>query len=394
MLFEHRAVAFLDENRDLFVARVAALKNTAFRDEEKDNAKQNGAVKIAGGVDAFAWSASGDGLVAASRGGEVTAWHCASAFFVDPDMITYTRSVTETPARGQGVVVELFDGNRATIRGGDGAVATTSVSSSSAAFFPALHAHCAEKQWDRAIRLCRFVRDDALWATLATRAMAVDELESASIAYAALEAIEKVRFVEKARAMPSVARRSAELRAFRREHEEAERILLGAGLVFRAVELNLRLLDWDRALALALEHRTHIDTVLHCRAEHLRRAGGRREDKPAYAAAAREVEVSEEQVEAKIAREREREKTRVAREETARAGAKDRSRVAPTAKPSAAKAPEACSPPAWAAMAPRPISSPCPAAAAVNPPPSIQSTSVFTSSKWKARKFTRTPSPP
>ena len=336
--FEHRAVAFLDENRDLFVARVAALKNTAFRDEEKDNAKQNGAVKIAGGVDAFAWSASGDGLVAASRGGEVTAWHCASAFFVDPDLITYTRSVTETPARGQGVVVELFDGNRATIRGGDGAVATTSVSSSSAAFFPALHAHCAEKQWDRAIRLCRFVRDDALWATLATRAMAVDELESASIAYAALEAIEKVRFVEKARAMPSVARRSAELRAFRREHEEAERILLGAGLVFRAVELNLRLLDWDRALALALEHRTHIDTVLHVRAAHLRR-GGRREDKPAFAAAAREVEVSEEQVRAKIAREREREKALPAREETARAGAKDRNRAAPKAKPSAAKAP-------------------------------------------------------
>jgi len=166
----------------------------------------------------------------------------------------------------------------------------------------------------------------------------VDELESASIAYAALEAIEKVQFVEKARAMPSVARRSAELRAFRREHEEAERILLGAGLVFRAVELNLRLLDWDRALALALEHRTHIDTVLHVRAAHLRR-GGRREDKPAFAAAAREVEVSEEQVRAKIAREREREKALPAREETARAGAKDRNRAAPKAKPSAAKAP-------------------------------------------------------
>ena len=55
-------------------------------------------------------------------------------------------------------------------------------------------------------------------------------------------------------------------------------------------------------------------------------------------------EVSEEQVEAKIAREREREKTLVAREETARAGAKDRSRVAPTAKPSAAKAPVAARP--------------------------------------------------
>ena len=37
--FEHRAVAFLDENRDLFVARVAAVKGTAFRDEKKDDGK-------------------------------------------------------------------------------------------------------------------------------------------------------------------------------------------------------------------------------------------------------------------------------------------------------------------------------------------------------------------
>ena len=369
--FSERAVAFLDENRDLWIARVDALRLSAATNGEKETTreKENDAtiagsvsaeassvsskrrttrrypVKIAGGVDAFAWSESGDGLVAASRGGEVKTWHCATAFFVDPDLVATTTAVTTFGrAFGDGVSIERFDGTRATIRGGDGAVSVSSASGETAAFFPALHEQCGDKQWDRAIRLCRFIRDDALWACLAVRAVAVDECDTAIIAYAALEAIEKVNFLRKARAAPSVARRSAELKLFRREPEEAERVLLGAGLVFRAVELNLRLMDWDRALALALEHRTHIDTVLHCRAEHLRRAGGRREDKPAYAAAAREVEVSEEQVEAKIAREREREKTLVAREETARAGAKDRSRVAPTAKPSAAKAPVAARP--------------------------------------------------
>ena len=92
--------------------------------------------------------------------------------------------------------------------------------------------------------------------------------------------------------------------------------------------------------ALTVEEKKQVGPkrVLHVRAAHLRR-GGRREDKPAFAAAAREVEVSEEQVRAKIAREREREKTLPAREETARAGTKDRNRAASKAKPNAAKAP-------------------------------------------------------
>ena len=339
-------VAFLDENRDLFVARVASLPREKNASDDS-RSKNTFPVRLAGGVDAFAWSESGDGLVAASRGGAVTAWHCVRAVFVDPDLVRITRSVTETTERfcGESLVVERFDGNRATIRGGDGAVRVLSVYGQNGTFFPTLHADCSMRRWDRAIRLCRFVRDDALWAVLAVRAVAVDELETAQIAYAALEAIEKVRFLEKARLTPNVARRAAELAAFRREPEEAERVLLGAGLVFRAIELNLRLFDWDRALALALEHRTHIDTVLFFRAAYLRRSG-RREDKSAFAAAAREVEVSEERVRMKMAQEREREKnfSLPAREETkAGAGAKEQGRVASSkaAKPGAAKAPAA-----------------------------------------------------
>ena len=363
---ESRAVAFLDEHGDLFFARVETPRASAdgeskTRDREdratahaaraaaavgsnafRGNAARRSPTKIASGVDAFAWSESGDGLVAASRDGRVTSWHCASAFFVDPDLVEPTRSVSAHAAFGRGVSIERFDGSRATIRGGDGALATASGSARSA-FFPELHARCGDKQWDRAIRLCRFVRDDASWACLAVRAVAAGELDTAIIAYAALEAIEKVRFLRKAKKTSSVARRSAELKLFRREPEEAERVLLSAGLVFRAVELNLRLMDWDRALALALEHGTHVDTVLHCRAEHLRRAGGR-EDKPAFSAAAREIEVSPARVRAKVTRERERERTLVAREKTARHGAKDQNRVALEAKPSAARAPAATRP--------------------------------------------------
>ena len=352
--FEARLVAFVDENRDLFVARVASLPKGDAKDDSRKQTLSKKAglrafpVRLAGGVDAFAWSESGDGLVAASKSGAVTAWHCACAVFVDPDLVRTTRSVTETTARGDGLVVERFDGNRVTIRSGDGAICVSSVYGQNGTFFPTLHADCENRQWDRAIRLCRFVRDDSLWACLAARAVAVDELEPAAIAYAALEQIEKVRFIEKLRATPNVARRAADWAAFKREPEEAERILLGAGLVFRAIELNLRLFDWDRALEIALEHKTHIDTVLCFRAAYLRRSG-RREDKKDFVAAAREVEVSEERVRMKMAQEREREKNMppsAAREATKTGTvAKEQGRVASSkAKPGAAKASAAARP--------------------------------------------------
>jgi intraflagellar transport protein 80 len=118
--------------------------------------------------------------------------------------------------------------------------------------------------------------------------------------------------------------------------------------VFRAIELNLRLFDWDRALEIALEHKTHIDTVLCFRAAYLKRSG-RREDKKDFVAAAREVEVSEERVRMKMAQEREREKNMpsAAREEKLKtgAGSKEQGRVVSSkAKPGAAKASAAARP--------------------------------------------------
>lgn len=49
---------------------------------------------------------------------------------------------------------------------------------------------------------------------------------------------------------------------YRRQPAEAEALLLGAGLVYRAVKLNVKLFRWQRALELAQKHRQHVDTVL------------------------------------------------------------------------------------------------------------------------------------
>ena len=60
-------------------------------------------------------------------------------------------------------------------------------------------------------------------------------------------------------------------RRYKRKPEEAESILLQASppLLYRAIKMHLRLFKWDKALELAVKHRTHVDTVLAYRAKYL-----------------------------------------------------------------------------------------------------------------------------
>jgi len=50
---------------------------------------------------------------------------------------------------------------------------------------------------------------------------------------------------------------------------DAEQILLSNHLVYRAIELNIRLFRWKRALQLAVQHSVHIDTVVAFRNQYL-----------------------------------------------------------------------------------------------------------------------------
>ena len=45
-------------------------------------------------------------------------------------------------------------------------------------------------------------------------------------------------------------------------YQDAENSLLQAGLVFRAILLNIFLHQWDKALDLSMKHQSHVDTVV------------------------------------------------------------------------------------------------------------------------------------
>lgn len=74
---------------------------------------------------------------------------------------------------------------------------------------------------------------------------------------------------------PLAELRNSELAAYRRLPDEAESILLQAAppLVYRAIKLNIRLARWQRALDIAVQHSTHVDTVLWYRQKYLAGVG-------------------------------------------------------------------------------------------------------------------------
>lgn len=61
--------------------------------------------------------------------------------------------------------------------------------------------------------------------------------------------VDKVHYIIYMKDLPCEEARQAELMLFRRRSEEAESILLQAGLTYRAISLNIRLFNWDRYIS-------------------------------------------------------------------------------------------------------------------------------------------------
>eukprot|EP00050_Salpingoeca_kvevrii_P014961 m.42262 g.42262 ORF g.42262 m.42262 type:complete len:226 (+) comp6080_c0_seq4:2-679(+) len=176
--------------------------------------------------------------------------------------------------------------------------------------YPALlHKYQMASQWGDAIRLARFVKDDKIWASLATMAAAARELDTAEMAYAAIDEVDKVEYIQHIKQIPTVEGRNAAMALFCKQPEEAESILLQAGLIFRAIELNCNQHNWEKALDLAVRKKTHIDTVVALRQRHLARFN-KEETNTKFIQYGESMEVDWESIKAKIAAEEEAERSR------------------------------------------------------------------------------------
>ena len=95
-------------------------------------------------------------------------------------------------------------------------------------------------------------------------ALAKRQLDTAEQALAEINEVTKVEYIQYIKSIPSDEGQQAELALFRRQPEEAERVLLQASppLVYRAIKMNLNIFRWERALELSLRHKQHLETVL------------------------------------------------------------------------------------------------------------------------------------
>ena len=73
--------------------------------------------------------------------------------------------------------------------------------------------------------------------------------------------------------MPSEPSRNAALALYCKKVAEAEQILLTARLFYRAIKLNIKLYRWERALDIAINNKTHVDTVIAYRNKFLEQYG-------------------------------------------------------------------------------------------------------------------------
>lgn len=245
---EDRKVFFIDRNRDLYLARLAT----------------KGAYKLHAQVDTAAWNDTSEVLVAIADGKMLT-WSYPNMVYVDRTLISEIVEARDGADFLKMASISTFVGSSVTVRRADGTVLAATVSP-----YPSmLYEFTATADWDKAVRLCRYVKSKGLWTCLAGMALHRRHLETAEIALAAIDCVDKLYFVLYVKAIASDERRNAELALYSGNIDEAEAILLQAHpkpLIYRAIKMNIRLFRWDRALDLAIKHTTdagtHVDTVL------------------------------------------------------------------------------------------------------------------------------------
>ncbi|NXU94950.1 IFT80 protein, partial [Xiphorhynchus elegans] len=261
-LTSERKIAFIDKNRDLYITSV------------KRFGKEQKIVKIGTMVQSLAWNDTAN-ILCGIQDSRFTVWYYPNTVYVDKDLLPKTLYEKDASEFSKNPQIVCFVGNQITIRRADGSLVHLNVSP-----YPGiLHDYVRASRWADAVRLCRFVKDQTLWACLAAMAVANKDMATAEIAYAAIGEIDKVQYINSIKDLPSKESRMAHMLLFSGNTQEAETLLLQSGLVYQAIQLNINLYNWDRALDLAVKHKTHVDTVLAYRQKFLEDFGKKETNK-------------------------------------------------------------------------------------------------------------------
>ncbi|XP_062833582.1 intraflagellar transport protein 80 homolog isoform X2 [Anolis carolinensis] len=287
-----RKIAFIDKNRDLYITSV------------KRFGKEQKVIKIGTMVHTLAWNDTCN-ILCGLQDTRFTVWYYPNVVYVDKDLLPKTLCDKDASEFSKNPQIVSFVGSQVTIRRADGSLIHINISP-----YPSiLHEYANNSKWEDAMRLCRFVKDQTLWACLAAMAVSNKDMNTAEVAYAAVGEIDKVQYISSIKDLPSKESRLAHILLFSGNIQDAETLLLQAGLIYQAIQVNINLYNWERALELAVKHKTHVDTVLAYRQKFLDDFG-KKETNQRFLQYAEGLEVDWDKIKAKIeleiAKERER----------------------------------------------------------------------------------------
>ncbi|XP_039865207.1 intraflagellar transport protein 80 homolog isoform X2 [Simochromis diagramma] len=289
-----RKIALIDKNRDLYLTTVRHL------------GREPKICKIGSMVHSMAWNDAAN-ILCGIQDNQLTVWYYPSVVFTDKELLPKTLCIKDGSEFRRAPQVLNYIGTKVTLRQGDGSLVYSSVLP-----FPALlHEYSISARWEDALRLCCYAKDQSLWACLAGMAMANRELTTAEMAYAAIGELPRVQYINFLREQPSKESSLAHMLLFSGQVQEAEAAFLQAGLIYQAIQVNIDLYNWERALELAVKHKTHVDTVLAYREKFLQKFG-RKETNKRFLQYSEGVEVDWEKIQAKIEMELSKERERAA----------------------------------------------------------------------------------
>eukprot|EP01083_Nonionella_stella_P059430 155478_1 len=247
-----RKLAFIDCNKDLFIIK------------PHHHATYAAPFKLKTIVDCVAWHPDCD-LLFALADKQLIIWYYPDIVWCDIDLLAYSIVKLDTNNIGNNAQIISIQDTLIRVRKENGDEEMIKFSALPLTIYEMIR----DGKWDKALRLCHICNEQSLWGALTGLAIDNGQIEIALQGLTALEEPDKILFIKSIQNLPLQSHKDAQLALYRTNIKSAENILLHNDLIYRAIELNLRLLKFERALQIAVDHNTHLETVIGMRNKYL-----------------------------------------------------------------------------------------------------------------------------
>ena len=252
-----RKVSFIDTNKDLYISNIYNVK----------------IVKIMNMCDTYCWNDSND-MICSIADEKIYFWVYPNAVYLDKELLDNCKYEKDALDVGKNSQIVNFTGSFCNILKSDGSYLSKTITPYAGILLNLLNYNDGI---DRGLKLCRYVKDKVLWTAFSVICINYREIQIAETAVASIDEVDKVSFIEKILKLREEKCNENLITCYvlilSNKIEEAENILIQGKLFYRVIKMNINLFKWDRALNLALTHKTHIDTVLAYRRKFLESAG-------------------------------------------------------------------------------------------------------------------------